>query len=329
MNKNPSLLKTIFQKVSTSDLSRKEINYLIEISYRISISFLKTKFKNKIIFITYNESNIEDIAMNSIVSLFIKNTNGKIGIARSLEKWDDSLETESDCMYFLSRIIWRRVDQTIIKILKERDPIFEKILKTLNVCINNTELKKIRYFGTVLILENNNTQVCKEVINDDEFNLLPEKLFGNKQSELFRNIFEYLKINTDFYPAIPLNMLVKRVKSFYFSNKIEYPYITENSYHELSLNEIVEDSLSNIREKLDIYYVSKNKLCSKDAENIYAAFNIISKDMLNGGMHDSLYCYLKDFDKSLTRETFYSKFHPIMNYLLTLFKDNIAEKIHS
>lgn len=329
MNKNPSLLKIIFKKVSTSDLSRKEINYLIDISYRISISFLKSKFKNKIIFINDDENTIEDIAMHSIVTLFTKNINGQIGIARSLDKWNDKLETESDCMYFLSRIIWRRVDQTIIKILKEKDPIFEKILKTLNVCINNTELKKTRYFGTVLILENKNEQVCKEIINEEDFNLLPEKLFGYKQSELFRNIFEYLKNNTEYFPAIPLNMLVKRVKSFYFSNKIEYPDITENSFYELSLKEIVEDSLNNLKEKLDIYYVSKNKLCSDDAENIYAAFNIISKDMLNGGMHDSLYCYLKDFDKSLTRETFYKKYHHIMNYLLTLLKNNITEKIHS
>ncbi len=329
MTKNPSLLKIIFKKVSTSDLSRKEINYLIEISYRISISFLKTKFKNKIIFINDDERTLEDIAMRSIISLFTINTNGQIGIARSLEKWNDNLETEADCMYFLSRIVWRRVDQTIIKILKERDPIFEKILKTLNVCINNTELKKIRYFGTVLILETKNANFCKEIINEEDFNLLPEKLFGYKQSELFRNIFEYLENNSKFHPAIPLNMLIKRVKSFYLSNNIEYSVVTENSYHEISLKEIVEDSLSNLKEKLDIYYVSKNKLCSDDAEKIYAAFNIISKDMLNGGMHDSLYCYLKDFDKSLTRETFYSKYHPIMNYLLTLLKNNITEKIYS
>ena len=329
MLQNPNLLKFIFDKVRTSELSREEINYLIEKSYRISITFIKSKFKNKIIFINDDENTIEDIAMNSIVSLFTKNANGQIGIARSLDKWEDNLITESDCMFFLSRIIWRRVDQTVINILKERDPIFEKILKTLNVCINNTELKKTRYFGTVVILENRNAEVSKQVIDEADFNLLPDSLFSYKQAELFRNIFEYIKNQTDYYPAIPLNLLIKRIKAYYYTNKMEYLNISENSYHELSLKEIVDNNLVILKEKLEFYYVSKNKLCSEEAENIYAAFNIISKDMLNGGMHDSLYYYLKDFDKSLTRETFYSKYHHIMNYLLTLFKNNIAENIYA
>ena len=329
MFEKPSLLKVIFDKIKTSYPSRGEINYIIETSFQISISFLKSKLKNKIIFIRDDENDIEDIAMNAIVPLFTNNSEGKIGISRSIEKWNDALETESDCMYFLSRVIWRRVDQTIINIIKERDPIFEKILKTLNVCINNTELRKIRYFGTVLVLENRNSEVTKQVIDESAFNLLPENLFSYKQSELFRKIFEYIKINTDYYPAIPLNLLIKRIKSYYFSNKMEIAEITENSFNELSLTDIVEDSLKVVREKIDICYVLKNKLSSDDAENIYAALNNISKDMLNGGMHDSLYNYLKDFDKSLTREIFYTKYHHIMNYLLTLLKNNIVENIYS
>ena len=132
----------IFKKLTHTDLNREEINFLIDKSYRISISFLKTKFKTNLHFLRDDNNTLEDIAMDSIVPLFVNNSSGKLGLARAMQKWDDNLDSEDSVEYFLSRIVWRRVDQTVTGILKERDPFFEKILKTLNVCINTTELKK-------------------------------------------------------------------------------------------------------------------------------------------------------------------------------------------
>ena len=50
-----------------------------------------------------------------------------------MEKWNDSIDSEGSANYFLSRIIWRRVDQTVTKLYKENDPVFDKILKIENL----------------------------------------------------------------------------------------------------------------------------------------------------------------------------------------------------
>ena len=322
-----SNLAEILNEVQFSNISRKKINFLISKSYRISNSFLQAKFKNNLKSLQNDILTIDDIAMTAIIPLFLKNEDGEMGIKSSISKWNDKLETESDCEFFLSRIIWRRVDQAVTKILKERDPFFEKILKTLNVCINTTELKKIRFFGTVLILENQFSKITKPVIDEDRFNLIPEKSFTFKQAELFLNIFDYLKANTDFSPAIPLNLLVKRIKNSFLNEIYFQTGYSFNNIEEISLQEIVNNGLTDIKKKLDIYYVSKNKIGQEDADFIYGAFNNISKDMLNGGMHDSLFSYLKDYNQSLTREIFYAKYHHIMNYLLTQFKNNISKNV--
>ena len=322
-----SNLAEILNEVQFSNISRKNINFLISKSYRISNSFLQAKFKNNLKSLQNDILTIDDIAMTAIIPLFLKNEDGEMGIKSSISKWNDKLETESDCEFFLSRIIWRRVDQAVTKILKERDPFFEKILKTLNVCINTTELKKIRFFGTVLILENQFSKITKPVIDEDRFNLIPEKSFTFKQAELFLNIFDYLKTNTDFSPAIPLNLLVKRIKNSFLNEIYFQTGYSFNNIEEISLQEIVNNGLTDIKKKLDINYVSKNKIGQEDADFIYGAFNNISKDMLNGGMHDSLFSYLKDYNQSLTREIFYAKYHHIMNYLLTQFKNNISKNV--
>lgn len=316
------------KKIETSELNREELNFIIKKSYLLSLSFIKAKYKFFFNSIRSQESNLQDLAMDSIIPLFVKNPDGKLGLKRSLEKWNDKIESASEADYFLSRIIWRRVDQTFTKILKERDPIFEKILKTLNICIRNNPYKKLRYFGTVLIVKDSNTQPFGEIIDEDNFNLIPEYLFGLKQSELFNSLFEYIINETNYYPAIPLNLLVKRIK--YFHTKM-FQSPNENSAHtidEISLTEVIKTSLSDVKEKLDVYYVTKNKLEDKEAEMIYAAFKSISKDMLNGGMHDSLYFYINDKNKTISREIFYSKYHHIMNYLLTRFKTNLTKDIN-
>jgi hypothetical protein len=90
---------------------------------------------------------------------------------------------------------------------------------------------------------------------------------------------------------------------------------------------VVEEAMVSVREKLDTYYVSKNKLSTGEADLMYASFSNIAKDMLNGGLHDSLYEYLKDHDNSLTKELFYVKYYNRMNYLLSLFKNQLVDNI--
>jgi hypothetical protein len=315
---------SLFEKVKFSNPSRIELNYLIAKSYTISVSFLKAKFSNNLTFLKSGEYTLEDIAMDAIVPLFVENSSGEIGLKRSLSQWNDKIESECDANYFLTRVIWKRVDQTVTKILKERDPIFEKILKTLKVCIQNNNYKKTRYFGTVYVLEDSDKKIEGRVIDEESFNKIPAAYFGYKQSELFDRLFEYIKSSTDCCPAIPLNLLVKRIKHNYtdeFAHSQDFINKTEENIH---LKDLMDSSLENVKEKLDVYYVANNKLSRDDAELIYQSFNDISKDMLNGGMHDGLYSYLKYHKSSLSREDFYSDYHHIMKYLFNRFKSKIT-----
>ena len=182
---------------------------------RFQYAFLKSKFLSQLNYLKNDDLTVDDIARDAIIPLFVKNNSDQLGICRSLETWNDKLNSQSDADYFLSRIIWRRVDQTVTKLYKQRDPIFDKILKTLNVSIKNQGLSKVRYFGTVYIMQNKGSEVIGEVVTEESFNAIKEKYFGMKHKEMFHNLFEYLLINTNFAPAIPLNLLVKRIKLYH------------------------------------------------------------------------------------------------------------------
>ena len=317
----------ILNKIRFSELSRTELNLLITKSYQISISFLKSKFASKLDFLSSDQQGLEEIAMDAIVPFFVKNSQNVYGLRRSLEKWNDPIQTNSDASYFLARIIWRRVDQAVTKILKERDPIFEKIIKTLHVCIKNNGYRKVRYFGTLYILQDSNYDIDANVIDEENFNKLPIEYFGLKQAKLFISIFQFIESETRFCNAIPLNLLVKRIK-YYHTELSEAGYeVQATTSDKYSLDMVVEEAMHSVKEKLDTYYVSKNKLSSVEADMMYASFDNIAKDMLNGGLHDSLYDYLKDHNNFLTKEIFYAKYYNRMNYLLSLFKNRLVENI--
>ena len=73
-------LHIILSRFRTNNQSRKDINYLIEKSYIISLSFLKVNFKSKLQFLKSDTQSIEDIAMDAIVPLFVKSKFDLLGI---------------------------------------------------------------------------------------------------------------------------------------------------------------------------------------------------------------------------------------------------------
>ena len=303
------------------------MNFLVDHSYKISIAFLKSKFLSQLNFLRNGDITVEDIAMDAIVPLYINNNSNQLGICRSLEMWNDSFNSNTDAEYFLSRIIWRRVDQTVTKIYKQRDPIFDKILKTLNVNIKNLNLCKVRYFGTVYIMQSIGSEVVDEVISEDIFNTIKDEYFGLKYKEMIPKLFEYLLTETDYAPAIPLNALIKRIK-YHHAMRLENSISQQHETGDIiTINEIVNEGLVGVKQKLNDFYLTKNRLTASETDNIYSAFITISKDAVNGSINDSLYKYLKDYDPTLSRQEFYSKYQNIMNYLLSGFKSSISKSL--
>lgn len=320
-------IKLLLDKVKTSVYNRVELNSLVEYTYLIALSFLKVNFASKLKFLESENRNLEDIAMDSIIPLFVKTTNGKLGIQNSIAAWDEDLNSATNSSYFISKLIWKRVEQTVTNILKERDPIFNKILKTLNTCISNNNLRKERYFGTVIIQPECSEDFHGKLIPPEEFNRIPNRIFCLKQMELFNSLFAYIAEDTNYSIAIPLNVLVQKIKDFYnniYDNRFDDSYY---SCPEIIYRNIIEDGLKSIEDKIDCFYVAKNKLSPDESEMIISSFHSIAEDVVYGGMKGSLFAYLKHFNKSLTKDIFYSKYHHIMNYLLSNFKNSIAENL--
>ncbi|MCB0748381.1 MAG: hypothetical protein KDC90_13045 [Ignavibacteriae bacterium] len=317
----------LLKKIQQDTITQAELKTIIEFCFNTSASILHNYYKTKIDKKNYSKEFVDDLAIDAIVPLFIKNKSGVLGIKRAMDNWSDQIADDADAEFFISRLIWKRTDQAITNMLKEQDPIFNKILKTLNICITTSNIKKIRYLGTVYVVENQTEVLDGNLIKNENFKNIPNDLFGYKQVILFEKLFDYLKRETHFTPAIPLNLMIKRVKEYYIQKHFHSKSVHAEQDNIFLYDDIVQIGLNSIKEQLDTYYVPNYRLNENDAELIMSSFKNISEDLLNGGMNGSLYDYLKSQNVSLSSEKFYSDYHSIMNYLFNNFKKQIANLV--
>lgn len=322
------MLLESFKKLKSNSFNDEDINQLAEYCISVAFRYLKSKKKKKYFNLGEEGLSLEDMAVDAVVPLFVKAGNGKLGLVNSLENWVGEIESESDADFFLNRVVWNRAEQAIAISLKERDPFFAKISDTINTCVRNNEFRKLTFLGTFYIVRQNIKELEANLIPSSEFNLIPLRFFAKKQVKLLNDLLDYISKDGKWFPAIPFNLLIKRIKELHSKNFVGTSEAEMNITEELNIAEILSETKTELSNNIRIKYLEKGKLSEYECGAIARAFDNIIVDMKNGGMSEGLFGYLKTEMKELSNEEFYKNYHGIMNYLLKDFKKDVTEKLN-
>ena len=145
----------------------------------------------------------------------------------------DSPETEEDSLYLLNKITSKFVEQYIVDQLKDSDNYFTYVLDFVNNFIIKNGYKEINYFGKNYIVEEGIWEISGLVIDEEKFISLLRNKFNNKK-DLINSVFDYLKNESIYFPAIPKTILVEQLKSNYaeeFTLNREYVELNEQIDH--------------------------------------------------------------------------------------------------
>jgi len=301
------------------------LNPNIEKSYKIAIQYLRLIHQRIYNVLNYNENTIEDLAIDAIASLFIKNGNDDLPIKKAFDNWQPPIKTEEELSFFLNKVVANRVEQHITQLLKEADPLFSTILSSVNYFIKKNGNAKTKYMGSIYIIESGLKKINGKIINQEAFDLIPASQFS-EDKRFLQNLFFYIKTETDFFPAIPLNALVYRFKElktsgYTFNEKVESPART------YELNEFVNKGLVAAKSKLSEAYISKRKLTKDDAQKLFNALKDIGEDLKNDGVKQGLYEYLKPYFEDISIEDYKKKYHNILEYLFKVMRSTIADEL--
>jgi hypothetical protein len=317
---------TILHEISTLE-SQNSINKLVEICYKIALSNLRFNYKKIHQIASREELSLEDLAIDSIASLFEKDESGSFhNLINPFNSWQPPIKSEEEALYFLDKLIQKRVEQHISFLLREADPFFSKLMDSVNYLIKKLNHKKVNYLGTVFIVYSAETEeIFGKTIPFEEFEKLPAKLFTERKN-LLQNIFKYLVSETNYISAIPFNALVYKLKEL----NVTLYNVSESTTEQndgIEVESIITEALNKTFKKLEDSYLVKEKLTKVESEKIRKALINMAQDLKDGGVNPGLYKYLLAHYDELDENTYKQKYHNILEYLLKVLKQNIADEL--
>jgi hypothetical protein len=299
---------------------------LIEVSYKIALHYLNYNHRRIRKVLISEEISPAELALEAISFLFQTDENDRFKeINESLANWKPPVKSESDAQFFLNKIIQKKVEQHISKLLREADPFFSRILDKLNYQIRKKGYKKTHYLGNVFILPAGNENPFGRLVREDEFNQFPKTLF-NFSEDLLENIFNYLRDETDFSLSIPLNLLIFRLKETE-SSLFEVDESTSDYLENSDVDSIVEKALNRTLQKLNESYLQKGKIDQSEILLFEKTLKDITVDLKDGGVNPGLHKYLLAHNKNISMEIYINHYRNILEYLFKLLKQNIAEEL--
>lgn len=313
------------QKIRTGDISQTDLNRFIEKLIRIALRFVR--YNSGRIKKIANESSSfhEDIAVDSIVPFFTRNqTDGELFIVSRFVSWEPAITTEEEAEYFLFKTISLSVTQRINTALKEYDPFFSKILDSVNYFIKSQNFARINIAGKIFITEAGvDAEQCIFAGKDALFSS-PSGLISNKK-DMLPSLFAYFKKLYNAPAAIPLYDLIYRIKEINLSDEISYS--VQGSDGQIEIREIIEKGLSIVSRKTEESYVRKGKLSDDEFRVMMKALRLVGSDLMDGGINPGLYHYLNDAMPGLTKVEYERSYHNIFEYIVKLYRQQLAELI--
>jgi len=315
-----------FTKLNDGEYSIGELNNFIERLFKIGESYLHHRYSRIKNLVNSSQDSLEEIAIEAIAPLFQNaNFNNHFNIVDDIRNWNPPINSESESLFFLNKIISSRMEQHISLMLRESDPFFSRILDSVNYLIRKGGYNKINYLGKVYITEPNNSIVNWIMIGDDEFHIIPLYLFCERKI-LLKSLFYFIKTETQYFPAIPLNELIFKLKHINLSEYLSLDSVNDIS-EKIEISEILNSALSFTENKLKSSYLDNDKLTSKEYESFKHALKSLTADLGDGGINPHLYKYLAPYINDLTKEEYQRKYHNILEYLLKQLKRKIAKEL--
>lgn|GEM_PF-759242 len=319
----------ILNNICFGKANRTEVNNLIELTHNYATTYLKYRYKNLGKVLLAEDVTINELAIDAIAQLFERNDGGDFTqIIRAFNEWTPKIENEEQALFFINRLAAKSIEKYVSDLLRKSDPFFSKILDSVNYIIEKNNYSKKQILGTTYIAENEGNDGrwnigIKNLPDRNFIDELPIRLFNSAQN-VVAAIFEYLKTNSDKYPAIPLNALVLKIKQVNATKFIINDSVSDNS---LEIDSIVEKALTTTFFKLQESYVDKNKIDPFEAIAIKESLKLIVFDMRDGGINPGLHKYLMQNIANLSFEDYKTKYQNVFEYLFKVLKKEIVDQL--
>lgn len=336
IDKNRKTLNTL-EILEKDNITPGELNDLAKFCCNISYMFvIKNRSKIAPCF-PGGEYNYKDFAISAITPLFLRNQNNEYSIRTAFKNWDSPIRTQGEVLVFLHKLIKSRVDQHLFELIRSSDPYYIKLQRTIYHFARKQNFKIIRNNGKTYFAKSELNKNNRKFIDEESFQAVPYYLLCNDET-LLSDVVTFIESETDFIPAVPVNILIRRLKYLRGSedfgcevSREDTPEVKTDTQASMDdfiyVNDMVNYAISKSTAKLDKFYLGKNKLSSHEAGFLKAAIADMAWDIKHGFSCHGLHKYLDAHVNKLSREDYESKYQNILEYLFKTIKMTLAQSM--
>lgn len=343
----PENIYSLISNICNNNYKPGELVEFINISQQIATSYLKYQEvigKNIRPKKAEGINEIEDVAIDCIAGLFMRNNTGDyVQLKRYFTPILNTPPTNNEeTLMMLRRLIVKKTKQELSRIFRERDPESAKILRNIRVTIRNSDqyisIKENGREFVGLKLESNTPLKIPQKLNETIDTLLYNQFLdiycpGDSVSKMMKKLLNITNHNSDKHHLLSIDQIANIIRevTFHefkrqFTNNIDHA----TPFNELQMQEVTTVNnliIKQIQKKIDVQYFKKNKLDQEKA-NIYSlAICDFVQDLTNAKKCESNYKYLKKYIPTLTQQMYREDERSIFEYLIKVTKKSLRKKL--
>lgn len=320
---NKESLKTLLIKLLHSTYSYKEINSVIDICFKISLSYLKYKQFKGTNFLDKFGLTPEDLAYDSIAELFIKNNDGLFVELKDYFKDIDLINIEEESLFsYLRRLVFSKTNNMIFKMHNTFNPGLSKVLRNIKRVVRKSNNYFIEeYFDEQVI------SIVGHNIYDDHLPLYPPELFNIElQAKLSKNssinniveaTFSILTTQNIYKKSYPIFELATFIVSYYNDSEILEDLEEEQMFSKEEQEKFINTVIQLIESNHMSGYIKHQKVTLEEKKYLLMTLkDILNNDFFSNDFADlSYYDLLKNYIHQLTKDEYKNRYKKIVEYL--------------
>lgn len=316
-------LYNIFEKIKQRSAGQAEINELVEHAIRVALSFLRRKTFS-LPREAMSELSLEDHAIEAIAPMFrIDDDNVPVVLLRAYESWDPPVSDNDEALYFFTKIIGSRVEQYSLLLIKDADPLFARIYRSVSRQVQQCNGHKIKKNGMVYVAKDRELDNSGLPEPEDVYALPFAVLDGREQ--VVESVLGYFE-KRGFHAAFPLNPLVVRLKQQTvntYSSEGSSAILPDGFMNEQALDAALAAAL----DKLETGYARKGKITRRQAEVMRLVLTNMVADIKAESNRDSLIEYVGSEVPGITKASYKAEYRNVLEYLYKIFRTELKKKL--
>jgi hypothetical protein len=335
LNISNSELRKILIEATKKCPSTKSVRKLVNITYRISASYLNVKIYNGKLNPAFFGIPLSDLAIDCIAELFKRDENGVL--TEFQNKFSDIINTEPlDGIKLFSRlrsIVFNSVDRSLFKLYGTFDSSLAKFIRNIKLAVNkNNDILLYKRNGESLLI----TKLHKGTNNKNfpPFDVLRIEIMrrlkpGFTTNDFLKFLHDALIIQEEYSNSFPLTGAAILLRSIYAEKAESLENEFEYTFREYDLARLIGDVVSKLERRIVAKYYKKGKILREDIK-FYSGLvgEILTLEFISGNLDEhSYYDLSKSRIKDLTLESYAKRYKTKIEYLAKKAKAELKESI--